>query len=213
MIEYALILPGAYLLGSISWGLIMGKLKQGVDIRRHGSGSTGTTNVLRILGIRMAAIVLVADISKGIIAVLAAKQLASNNLLLEALAALFVVAGHNWPVFSRFRGGRGITAAVGSLAMLTPIVAALALAAFVPIVSFSRYVSLASISAVIVAVAAMPVMVAFDLAPRQYLVYTMVGGPLIIWRHRGNIQRLINGTENRLQFGGGPPGAVPPHAR
>lgn len=212
MIEYALILPGAYLLGSISWGLIMGKLKQGVDIRRHGSGSTGTTNVLRILGIRMAAIVLVADISKGIIAVLVAK-FASNNLLLEALAALSVVAGHNWPVFSRFRGGRGITAAVGSLAMLAPIVAALALAAFVPVVSFSRYVSLASISAVIVAVAAMPVMVALDLAPWQYLVYTTAGGPLIIWRHRGNIQRLINGTENRLQFGGGPPGAVPPHAR
>ena len=211
MIEYALILPGAYLLGSISWGLIMGKLKQGVDIRRHGSGSTGTTNVLRLLGVRMAAIVLVADISKGIIAVLVAKL--ANNLLLEALAALFVVAGHNWPVFSRFRGGRGITAAVGSLAMLAPIVAALALAAFVPIVSFSRYVSLASISAVIVAVAAMPIMVTLDLAPWQYLVYTTAGGPLIIWRHRGNIQRLINGTENRLQFGGGPPGAVPPHAR
>ena len=211
MIEYALILPGAYLLGSISWGLIIGKLKQGVDIRRHGSGSTGTTNVLRILGIRMAAIVLVADISKGIIAVLVAKL--ANNLLLEALAALSVVAGHNWPIFSRFRGGRGITAAVGSLAMLAPIVAALALAAFVPIVSFSRYVSLASISAVIVAVAAMPVMVALDLAPWQYLVYTTSGGPLIIWRHRGNIQRLINGTENRLQFGGGPPGAVPPHGR
>ena len=199
-------------MGSISWGLIMGKLRDGVDIRRHGSGSTGTTNVLRILGIRMAVIVLVADISKGIIAVLVAK-LASNDPLLEALAALSVVAGHNWPVFSKFQGGRGITAAVGSLTMLSPIVTALALAVFVPIVSFSRYVSLASVSAVIVAVVAMPVMVALNLAPWQYLVYTTAGGPLIIWRHRGNIQRLINGTENRLQFGGGPPGALPPHAR
>ncbi len=203
MIEYALILPGAYLLGSISSGLIVGKLKQGVDIRRHGSGSTGTTNVLRILGVRMAAVVLVADISKGIITVLAAK-LVSNDPLLEALAALFAVAGHNWPVFSKFQGGRGITAAVGAIAVLAPIVAALALAVFVPVVSLSRYVSLASISAVIVAVAAMPVMVALGEAPWQYLVYTTAGGPLIIWRHRGNIQRLINGTENRLQFGGGP---------
>ena len=193
-------------MGSISSGLIMGKLKQGVDIRRHGSGSTGTTNVLRVLGVRMAAVVLVADISKGIIAVLAAK-LVSNDPLLEALAALFVVAGHNWPVFSKFQGGRGITAAVGAIAVLAPIVAALALAVFVPVVSLSRYVSLASVSAVVVAVAAMPVMVALGEAPWQYLVYTTAGGPLIIWRHRGNIQRLINGTENRLQFGGGPTGA------
>ena len=193
-------------MGSISSGLIVGKLKQGVDIRRHGSGSTGTTNVLRVLGVRMAVVVLVADISKGIIAVLAAK-LVSNDPLLEALAALFVVAGHNWPVFSKFQGGRGITAAVGAIAVLAPIVAALALAVFVPVVSLSRYVSLASVSAVIVAVVAIPVMVALGEAPWQYLVYTTAGGPLIIWRHRGNIQRLINGTENRLQFGGGPTGA------
>ncbi len=211
MIEYALILPGAYLLGSISWGLMMGRLKGGVDIRQHGSGSTGTTNVLRILGARTAALVFAADTAKGVVAVLAAK-LASDDPLLEALAALSVLAGHNWPVFSKFRGGRGITAAVGSITVLAPLVTALALAAFAPIVAVSRYVSLASVSAVVVAIAALPVMVALDVAPWQYLVYTMVGGPLIIWRHRGNIQRLLNGTESRLQFGGGPPGAVPPHA-
>ena len=212
MIEYALILPGAYLLGSISWGLMMGRLKGGVDIRQHGSGSTGTTNVLRILGVRTAALVFAADTAKGVVAVLAAK-LASDDPLLEALAALSVLAGHNWPVFSKFRGGRGITAAVGSITVLAPLVTALALAAFAPIVAVSRYVSLASVSAVVVAVAALPVMVALDVAPWQYLVYTTAGGPLIIWRHRGNIQRLLNGTESRLQFGGGPPGAVPPHTR
>ena len=212
MIEYALILPGAYLLGSISWGLMMGRLKGGVDIRQHGSGSTGTTNVLRILGARTAALVFAADTAKGVVAVLAAK-LASDDPLLEALAALSVLAGHNWPVFSKFRGGRGITAAVGSITVLAPLVTALALAAFAPIVAVSRYVSLASVSAVVVAVAALQVMVALDVAPWQYLVYTTAGGPLIIWRHRGNIQRLLNGTESRLQFGGGPPGAVPPHTR
>ncbi len=122
--EYVLVLPGAYLLGSISWGLILGKLSRGIDVRKHGSGATGAANVLRTLGPRMAALVLVADVSKGTVAVLAAKLLTGAPLA-EALAGILVIAGHNWPIYSRFQGGRGVTKAVGALAVMSPPGAAL----------------------------------------------------------------------------------------
>ena len=195
--EYVLVLPGAYLLGSISWGLIIGKVRRGIDVRKYGSGATGMTNVLRTLGPRMAALVLVADVAKGIVAVLLARLLTGAPLA-EALAGVLVVAGHNWPVFSRFRGGRGVTTGVGSLAVMSPLAAAVAVSVFVLTVLLSRYMSLGSVLAVVVAMVALPILVATGLEPWQYLIYTCVGGPVIIWRHHGNIRRLLQGTERRI---------------
>ena len=195
--EYVLVLPGAYLLGSISWGLIIGKVRRGIDVREYGSGATGTTNVLRTLGPRVAAVVMVADISKGAVAVLLAKLLIDAPLA-EALAGVLVIAGHNWPVFSRFQGGRGVTAAVGALAVMYPVAAAGAAAVFVSTVLVSRYVSLGSVLSIAAAMIAIPILVATGLAPWEYIIYVGVGGPIILWRHRGNIQMLRQGTERRI---------------
>ena len=198
--EYALILPGAYLLGSISWGLIIGRVSRGIDVRKHGSGGTGATNVLRTLGPRVAALVLIADLLKGLVAALVAK-LVCGTALAEALAGVLVVAGHNWPVFSRFQGGRGIATAAGALAVMSPVAIGAAAGAFAPTTAISRYISLGSIMAVLAAMVTIPILAAVDLASWQYLVYTMVAGPMILWRHRGNIHRLLSGTERRLSFG------------
>ena len=116
--EYVLALSGAYLLGSISTGLIIGRMSRGIDVRTYGSGVTGVTNVLRTMGPRIATLVLVADISKGVIATFLARLVADAPLT-EALAGVLVIAGHNWPVFSRFQGGRGVTTAVGALANIS----------------------------------------------------------------------------------------------
>ena len=195
--EYALVLLGAYLLGSISWGLIVGRLVRDVDVRHYGSGTTGVTNVLRTLGLQMAGIVLLADVSKGIAAVLLARLL-SEDPLAEALAGILVILGHNWPIFSRFHGGRGVTAAVGGLMVMAPLAAVAAAVAFLLAILASRYVSLGSVLSVLVAMVSIPILVMTNLEPWQYMIYVGAGGPVILWRHRGNIQRIFQGTERRL---------------
>ncbi|MBI4201329.1 MAG: glycerol-3-phosphate 1-O-acyltransferase PlsY [Chloroflexi bacterium] len=199
---YALVLPAAYLLGSISWGLLVGKLARGIDLRQYGSGATGATNVLRALGPRLAGLVMVADISKGVIAVLLAR-LVTHDAVAESLAGILVVVGHNWPVFSRFQGGRGTTTGVGGLAVISPLAAAVALAVFVFTVVASRYASLGSVLAVLTAMIALPVLIVIGPEPSEYpyLIYVAIGCPLILWRHRGNIQRLAQGKEPRISLG------------
>lgn len=197
--EYALALPSAYLLGSISWGLIAGRVRRGIDLRDYGSGSTGSTNVLRTLGPTTAAIVLVADVAKGVVAILLARVLIGTALA-EAIAGLLVIAGHNWPLFSRFHGGRGTTVAVGALAVMSPLTAAISLPLFVSTILISRYVSLGSIVALVAVMIIIPILVALDMAPWEYLLYAFLGGPVILLRHKGNIRRLLNGTESRIRL-------------
>lgn len=197
--EYALALPSAYLLGSISWGLIAGRVRRGIDVRDYGSGSTGSTNVLRTLGPVTAIIVLLADVAKGVTAVLLAKVLIGTALS-EAVAGLLVIAGHNWPLFSRFHGGRGMTVSVGALAVMSPLAAAICLPLFVSTILISRYVSLGSVVALAAAMITIPVLVTLGIAPWEYLLYSSVGGPVILLRHKGNIQRLLNGTESRIRL-------------
>ena len=209
VIEYALVLPGAYLLGSISWGLIVGKMTRGIDVRQHGSGATGTANVLRTLGPRWAVLVLAADVSKGVIAVFLAKQIIGSPVA-EALAGFLAVLGHNWPVFSRFQGGRGVTVGVGGMAVMSPVTAAIALGVFVSSIAVSRYVSLGSILAVTTAAVIIPILVVAGQEPWQYLIYIGAGCPLILWRHAGNVQRLLQGTERRLWGGDKTSGQEPP---
>lgn len=197
MIVDLLVLPLAYLLGSIPWGLIVGKLKAGIDIRGHGSGSTGMTNVVRTVGVRLGVFVLLMDTSKGILAVLLARFL-DGSPLTESLAATLAVLGHNWPIYSGFRGGRGIATGVGGLAMLFPMSGAIAVSVFIIPVAATRYVSLGSVLAVISSMITIPVFAILDSVPWQYIFYVSIAGPAIIWQHRGNIQRLVNGTERRL---------------
>ena len=194
-----LVIPGSYLIGSVSWGLIIGKLARGIDVRDHGSGSTGSTNVLRTLGTRLGALVFLLDVSKGVLAIIAAK-LVGDDPLIDGLAALAVIVGHNWPILSRFQGGRGIAPAVGALTVLAPPATVIAVVAFIPAVLMTRYVSLGSLLAVTSAIISMPILAFLNMAPLEYIAYTMIGGPLIIIRHKENIRRLLEGTERRLSF-------------
>ena len=195
--QYLLFLPVAYLLGSVPWGYLLTHVVKGMDIREYGSGSIGTSNVLRTAGGFLAAAALVLDLSKGVLAVLLAKAIA-DTYAAQTAAGLAVLAGHNWSIFLGFHGGRGIATGLGGLLVMSPVAAGLAAAAFVPITLISRYLSLGSICAVVAAFVASLVLALTDNAPSTYLFYTGIGGIVIIWQHRSNIGRLKDGTENRL---------------
>lgn len=199
MIEFVAVVIGSYLIGSIPSGLVIGKLK-GVDVREYGSGNIGTTNVLRTLGARYGAIVLIADVLKGVIAVLLARYIIETPTG-EMAAGFAAVAGHDWSLFLKFKGGRGVATSLGALlplAMPGPLSGVIGLAVFVLVTLASRYVSLASIVGSLSAVVAMAVFLGLDRVPWQYLVYIVVVVALIIYQHRDNIGRLLSGTESKL---------------
>ena len=195
--QYALIIPLAYVLGSVPWGFLIGMAVKGVDIRQYGSGKIGTSNVLRTAGGTFAALTLVLDLSKGLLAVLLARVV-TDEPLLQVAAGLGVLAGHNWSVFMGFKGGRGISPGLGALLIMQPVAAAIALASFIPITLLSKYLSLGSMLSVIVAFFASLAMVLLDHGSSTYLWYTGIGGAIVLWQHRDNAQRLIQGTERRL---------------
>jgi glycerol-3-phosphate acyltransferase PlsY len=191
----------AYLLGSIPSGLLIGRVFFGIDVREYGSHRTGATNVLRTLGPGAAAAAVVMDVLKGVLAVLVARGLLPLEPWAHVVAALAAAAGHNWPVFVGFRGGRGVlvsTAAVGVL-YWPVLVILLAIAAL--IMWRTRYVSLASVTG---AASAPFLFLLFFLlrgpaeVPLPYVAYATIAGALIILAHRDNIARLRAGTEARL---------------
>ena len=199
MIEFAAVVIGSYLIGSIPSGLVIGKLK-GIDVREYGSGNIGTTNVLRTLGARYGAIVLIADVFKGVIAVLLARYIIGSPMS-EMAAGFAAVAGHDWSLFLKFKGGRGVATSLGALlplVMPAPLTGVIGLAAFVLVTLASRYVSLASIVGSVSAVVAMAVFMGIGRVPWEYLVYIVVVVALIIFQHRDNISRLLSGTESKL---------------
>ena len=190
----------AYVLGSIPFGYIAGLLA-GVDVRRHGSGNIGATNTLRVLGKKYGYAVFVADVLKGFLAVRLALWLAhfdpATGYLIGIIAAFFVVLGHSYPVWLRFRGGKGVAAAAGACLGLLPVATFIAVGVWIGMFSVFRYVSLASIvAAVALALSAWllgnatdPILVGFT--------WLIVG--LIILRHRSNIVRLFQGREPRFE--------------
>lgn len=202
--RYAAVLPLAYLLGSIPWGYILLRWRRGVDIRQHGSGRTGMSNVLRTGGGKVAAVVLALDLSKGVLAVFLARTVIGANGA-EVAAGLLALAGHNWPVFLNFKGGRGIATGLGALSVMAPIPAAIGAAAFIPVTLLSRYVSLGSISGVLIACISLVALTLLGIYSSAYTLYAVLGGAVIIWQHRDNIQRLLRGTERRLGQSAGQP--------
>lgn len=183
----------AYLIGSIPFGFLVGRYIYGVDIRTIGSQNIGTTNAFRNLGAAAGALVLAGDLGKGLIAVLMAKVFAGTDTAM-ALSACGVIAGHNWPLFLRLRGGKGIATACGALLIFTPKILLILLLIWLVIVTISRYVSLGSI----IVAGMFPVMVFILERDRAVLlVFSIVAGAVVIWRHKSNIGRLLDGTETK----------------
>ena len=198
MTDYIILVPIAYLIGSIPFGLLVGKIVARVDIREYGSGKTGMTNVLRTSGLRAAALVLFLDMGKAALAVLLAR-IFFDSPGVEVAAALAVLFGHNWSVFIKFTGGRGTASGWGGLLILNPVAGIFATIIGLSLVAITRYVSLGSIaaaslgSALLVALA-----VWWPDVPPVYSWYGIVGGTLIVVRHWDNIQRLMNGVERKI---------------
>ncbi|NPV70951.1 MAG: glycerol-3-phosphate 1-O-acyltransferase PlsY [Firmicutes bacterium] len=201
MADYAgLILAGGagYFLGSIPFGLIVGRRLGNVDVRNYGSGNIGTTNVLRVLGPAPAAVVLGFDLGKGALSALLGSRLAGSWG--ASIAAAMAVVGHSFPVWLGFRGGKSVATAAGGLLVLAPKVLLIEIALFVAVVATTRYVSLGSI----LAAAAVPFLFAATGSDTPGIAYAAVAGGLVIVRHRTNIRRLLSGTENRLGKKAGP---------
>ena len=195
--QYLLMVPLVYILGSVPWGFMIIRLSQGVDIREYGSGRIGTSNVLRTAGPRVAGLVLTLDLSKGVLAVLLARAIVDTTAA-EVVAGLLVLVGHNWSLFLGFKGGRGIAPGTGAMAIISPAAIALGIGLFALTAFSTKYVSLASLVAVVTVLVVTSIQVTItDFSP-LYLIYVGAGGLMIFWQHRDNIYRLLRGTERRL---------------
>lgn len=191
------LLPIAYVVGSMPWGLLIVRLLRGIDVRTYGSGSIGSTNVLRTVGKGPAALVFIADTVKGFLIVVIARQIAEDPWVHVAIAVA-VIVGHIWPIFAQFRGGKGVATGLGAAAGIDPLSAIVGLAAFVPIVWVTRLVSLGSVIGVLIVVIILVISGAFGAIPAQYLWFGVIVGVLIVGGHRENIKRLKHGSERRL---------------
>jgi glycerol-3-phosphate acyltransferase PlsY len=199
-----------YLLGSIPFGVIVAKRFAHVDIRTYGSGKIGSTNVLRTAGKKAAALVLILDILKGALAVLSAGLIVGRDymvvgdnfglglLVAQCLAALAAMAGHNWSVFLKFKGGRGVATFFGGLIALCPVAALFGGEIFIIGASWSRFASLGSIAGAVGTYTILIPLTIFNGFPLEYLVYAFIGTLAIIIMHRGNIARLLSGKERKL---------------
>ncbi|MQF99296.1 MAG: glycerol-3-phosphate 1-O-acyltransferase PlsY [SAR202 cluster bacterium] len=203
MLDQIILIAVCYLIGAIPVGFLIVRLTRSVDIRDYGSGNIGMTNVLRTTGLKTGIIVLGLDTFKGVIPVFVSRQLYSDPYM-ETLAAIAVLVGHIWPVFLKFRGGKGVATGMGSFCFISPICGLIVVSVGCLVLAVSRYVSLASIIAASSAFISMWVFnnfyseswIADSLG--TYIMYPLIGVPIIIFRHRENIARLLNGEERRL---------------
>lgn len=191
-----LILAACYFMGSIPFGLIIGKITRGIDIRDYGSGNIGATNVMRTLGIGPAILVFFFDTAKGFAAVELCRRLGLNPYLIS-VGALLCVFGHTFSIFLRFKGGKGVATSLGVIIGLNPIIAGIAFALWVALGLITRYISVASI----IATPSVPIMMilwkSMDV-PVVYQVLASVAALAIILKHIPNMKRLVNGTESKI---------------
>ncbi len=192
----------AYLLGAVPVGLVVGLLN-GIDVRQHGSRRTGATNVLRLLGWRWALVVLLGDVAKGAVAVLLARLALAGfgetpRLLGEVVASLAAVAGHNWSIYIKGQGGRGVATSIGTLAVISPITLVLSAPVGVLLILLTDMVSVGSIVGTLTALV---IFLALIVAGQLHPIYALYGIPaavLIVFQHRDNIARILSGTERRI---------------
>ena len=211
MVVYLLVTLVAYLLGSISFSVIFGKKFAGIDVREKGSKNAGSTNVLRVAGKKAAICTLVCDILKGVLAVLIAfivAKIAGDSIdgaLLVQLAGFAAVIGHTFPVFFKFKGGKGVATALGVLLIINWQIGLICLVFALLLMVLTRMVSVGSIGAAVL----FPVLTIFIgqnylinpvSAANSYLPLAIAVAVLVVYNHRSNVQRLLNGTENKLSF-------------
>ncbi|HOA29693.1 MAG TPA: glycerol-3-phosphate 1-O-acyltransferase PlsY [Candidatus Cloacimonadota bacterium] len=191
----------AYFLGSIPVGWIVARLFFKTDIRSKGSGNIGATNALRQFGTAVGLIVLLLDMSKGIIAVLLAKSIYGSGTMMVVICGLLAILGHVFPIWLKFKGGKGVATAAGVFIALTPISLLIALLVFIVVVVITRYVSLGSIVAAL-SLLAVNVISIFRQPNKDYalLILVVLIVAMIIYKHKENIARLIRGNENKISF-------------
>ncbi len=203
---YILIGIVSYLIGSISFSVIISKKMAGFDVRKKGSGNAGSTNVLRTVGKKAAALTLVCDILKGVVAILLAVLLGfivkdlEGDLLVQ-IAAITVVIGHTFPIFFGFKGGKGVATSLGVLLIINWQIGLICLVFALVIMALTRMVSAGSVLAAIL----FPVLTLFIgqehfIVQGNYFVFSVIMALIVAFNHRSNIKRILNGTENKLSF-------------
>jgi glycerol-3-phosphate acyltransferase PlsY len=190
-----------YLLGSVPAGLIAGRVARGIDVRDYGSGKTGVTNVLRMLGPRISVLVGVADIAKGAIPVVIARVLI-DDAYGQTVAGMAALVGHDWPLFAGFRGGRGVSTSFGALLAMSPLVALALVPVGIAIGAVTRYMSVMSIGGSIITAVTFVVLAVLGLQPWAYAVFAVAAAGLIVALHRENMGRLLAGREPKIGRGG-----------
>ncbi|MGQ9572471.1 MAG: glycerol-3-phosphate acyltransferase [Dehalococcoidia bacterium] len=208
--QYVVVAVVSYFMGTIPSGWLAGKVLRGIDIRDYGSGATTTTNVLRTLGIWPALGVMAADILKAYVTVLSTWYIfepgeggnTAHNL--QAVAGVAVIIGHNWPVYLGFRGGKGAAATYGAFAAMLffPLTVPGLLAAAIAIVLAFRYMSLMSVTTVLMGGATFLGLALAGIVPYAFAIFGGIASALVIFQHRQNIQRLLTGTEPKIGQGG-----------
>lgn len=191
-IKYVLVSVIAYLLGNFATAYLVSKVSGKIDIRKYGSGNAGSTNVLRVLGAKPAAIAFLGDVLKGTAAVLIGRYIGGSYG--EILAGIFVVVGHNWPIVLGGKGGKGIATTIGLMIPIDPIMVLIIVITGVTVILITRYVSLGSVLGVTI----YPIAMIITKKPIEYIIFSLVLSGMAIYRHRSNIGRLLKGTESKI---------------
>lgn len=207
MVAYIIIGIIAYLIGSINFSILISKKMAGFDVREKGSGNAGTTNVLRSVGKKAAALTLICDISKGIVSILIAVIVGKfvknvSPAILVEVAALFVVIGHTFPVFFGFRGGKGVATSLGVILLVNWKIGLICLVFALVLIAITRMVSLGSISAAVL-FAVLTVFIRDGYIAEfegSYIIFGVILASLVIFNHRSNLKRILAGNENKISF-------------
>lgn len=194
MLEFVVAAAISYILGSIPNGLILGKAIWGVDLRQHGSKNIGATNAWRTIGKSGGISIFVLDFLKGAISAYLGLHLGGSELA-GVLCGILAIAGHSWSIFLAFKGGKGVATGLGVIAALMPEVTLIVFAVWFAIVYFTGYVSLGSI----VGAALVPILTLFFGLHTEFLILGLIAAVFIIYRHKSNIERLLNGTESKIK--------------
>ena len=209
MATYIIMAIIAYLIGSVNFSVIISKKMAGFDVRDKGSGNAGTTNVLRSVGKKAAALTLACDVLKGIVAILIAIIIGKivkdvDKALLVQIAGLLVIVGHTFPIFFQFKGGKGIATSLGVLLFINWKIGLICLLFWLVLVILTRMVSVGSLGAAILFPVLTPFMTQEFIVKdgSGYLIFSIIIAAFVMYNHRKNIQRILNGTENRLSFKG-----------